>query len=118
MTQVSGAYLARFMRSTGLLALPSETQAAWLATLGIPGEPTFADELATEFDDGVRLLNQFVAAGWLGQDRLMVVNAILDEMSGPNHENLWIIDAFAVAPEWDAIRSADRHALLFVGVGR
>ncbi|HEX2131111.1 MAG TPA: hypothetical protein VHH15_06085 [Actinophytocola sp.] len=117
MTQVSGAYLARFMRSTALLALPSETQAAWLATLGLPGEPAYADELATEFDDGVRLLTQFVAAGWLSQDaagRLMVVDALLDEMSGPDHANLWTVQALAVAPEWEAVRVAARHALLVV----
>ncbi|MCT2587968.1 hypothetical protein [Actinophytocola gossypii] len=117
MTQVSGAYLARFMRSTALLALPSETQAAWLAALELPGEPAYADELATEFDDGVGLLTQFVAAGWLRQDaadRLMAVDALLDDMSGPGRENLWTIEALAVAPEWEAVRVAARQALLVV----
>jgi len=117
MTEISGGYLARFIRATALLALPAESQRLWLSSLGLPGEPGYADEMATEFDDGLLLLPQFVAAGWLSHeaaDRLTAVDALLEKMSGPEKASLWSIEALYARAEWEAVRAAARDALFAV----
>lgn len=117
MTEISGGHLARFMRATALLALPAESQARWLASLDLPDEPAYADELATQFDDGNRLMAQFVAAGWLTEetaDRLHTLARLLDEMSGIDKSRLWVVEALATEPEWEDVRVAAHYALLAV----
>ena len=117
MTEISGGQLARFIKATALLALPAESQALWLGSLDLPNEPAYADELATQFDDGNRLLVQFVAAGWLTEevaDRLRALAVLLDAMSGIDKSRLWSVEALAAEPEWEDVRVAARYALLAV----
>ena len=117
MTEISGGQLARFISATALLALPAESQALWLNSLDLPNEPAYADELATQFDDGSRHLAQFVTAGWLTEeiaDRLRALAVRLDAMSGIDMPRLWSVEALATEPEWEDIRVAARYALLAV----
>lgn len=75
------------------------------------------DELALEFGDGVPLLTQFVAAGWLSQDaadRLRVVDVLLAEMSGSEKTAHWTVGALSRTPQWEAVRAGARHALFAV----
>lgn len=117
MTEVSPAFLTQFVRATALLALTSEAQKTWLSSLGLPGQPLYADELAMEFDDGIRLLHQFVSEGWIkasAADRLRALDGLLNEMSGAENSELWTLEALERSPRWEAVRSAARSALLML----
>lgn len=103
MTEVSGGYLAQFVRGLSrlvfLAGLPMWTNWRSISTTACCYSRSFLD------------------ARWLGHeaaDRLRVVDALLEEMSFPNNERLWGVEALAVAPEWEAVRAAARHALLAV----
>jgi hypothetical protein len=114
-TEVSAAFLTQFLRATAVLALPADSQKLWLSSLGLPGQPLYADELAMEFDDGVRLLDQFVSSGWLkgaAADRLRVLDGLLTEMSGSENAELWTLEALESSPRWEAVRASARSALL------
>jgi hypothetical protein len=79
------------VRSISLLTLPFEAQVAWLRSLGL-GEPEFADELALELEDGVRLSRRFEEAGWLKPEtRSLIVglDVVLAERSGVDQADFW-----------------------------
>lgn len=108
------ALLAKCVRSVALLALPYDSQLAWLASLGL-GDPEFVDELALELEDGVRLLQQFEDAGWLSREVRNVISeldAVLAERSGPNHENFWRLESLRDSPDWVHVRNLALRALM------
>ena len=108
-------FLVRFLRATAMLAMPADCQEEWLHSLGLPGKPRFADELALEFDDGFRLLGQFVRAGWIGEPaaaRLRKLDGLLADMSGAHNAELWTVDSLRTSPRWAAVRISARAALL------
>ena len=115
MSEVQVGFLVRFLRAIAVLAMPWSSQREWLSSLGLPGEPRFADELALEFDDGFTLLDQFVRAGWLGErvvEQLQVLDGLLNEMSGPDNADLWTLESLETSPRWEAVRASARSALL------
>jgi hypothetical protein len=114
-TEVAVGFLVRFLRSTAVLAMPCSDQEEWLSSLGLPGEPRYADELALEFDDGIRLLDQFVRAGLINElaaELLRVLDGLLNAMSGPDNADLWTLESLRVSPRWEAVRASARAALL------
>jgi hypothetical protein len=77
------SHLAAFIRAVAVLALPATDQVEWLGTLA-PGSPVGCDELALEFDDGWRLLPQFISNGWLNEavgEAAQQIDQLLSEMS-------------------------------------
>lgn len=117
MTEISGVYLARLVRSTAVLALPAEGQITWIMSLGFPRESVRADELTLDFDDGVRLIPQLVAAGWLrdaAAERLREIENLLTLMSEQGNGHLWTVEALETAAEWQAVRAAALAALLLI----
>lgn len=114
MTEVHPAHLTRLIRALAVLALPFEDQLVWLSSLGLPGQPQIVDELALEFDDGVRLSGQFVEAGWISGDArrpILELDQMLSEMSGPEQAWLWEVDSLHTAEEWVRVRGLARTAL-------
>ena len=98
--------LASFVRAVGVLAASAEQQCAWLDSL-VPAAAWSADELAMEFDDGFRLSEQWIRAGWL-PEQSRVPMAALDEklgaMSGPENGELWTRTALATHDAWQRVR--------------
>jgi hypothetical protein len=97
-----------------VLALPAKQQVAWLDSLGMPGKPALADELALEFDDGYRLVQQFVVRGWIPEGALAglrQVDALLAEMSSPEQATVWEVAALESSDRWEEIRTRARSAL-------
>jgi hypothetical protein len=96
-------------RAVELLGSDAESQLTYLATLGSPG---LADELAQELND---VLGAALAAPALltaeQEGRLRVLDQQLDDMSRPEHENLWAEPAVRSAPEWREVRRLARLAL-------
>ncbi|WP_377325655.1 hypothetical protein ACFJIY_11220 [Pimelobacter simplex] len=106
MTGPHPALLAKFVRSVALLALPYDSQVAWLASLGM-GEPEFADELSLELEDGVRLSRQFEEAGWISSEArqaAVALDALLGEFSGPAHGDFWRLDSLGDSADWARVR--------------
>ena len=107
---LSGAQVAKFVRAIAVLALDADGQIAWLASLG----PVAIDELALEFDDGIRLFPQFLDLGWLRAD-LEVALADIDrqllDMSDASDKDLWSAKALATDTRWADLRLLARSAL-------
>lgn len=75
------------------------------------------DELALDFDDAYRLLQQCrqLELSAAQRDAVAAVDHILDQMSGPEHGVLWTEAAVGSAPEWERVRGAARAALRALG---
>jgi len=104
MTEIHPSSLGRFVRAIAVLALPAEGQLAFLDSIGVPHN---VDELAWEFDDGRLLARQFVELQWTSavfRAKVDPLNALLDEMSGEEHAELWTATALREAPEWERVR--------------
>ena len=115
MTDVHPSSLARFVRSIAILALPARDQVDWLRSLGL-GEPGFADELAMEFDDGMKLLWHFNGERWLSeetQELAKVIDRIMSEKSGSADQDFWRVDSLQ-SPIWQQVRELARAALYSV----
>jgi hypothetical protein len=107
--------LVWFVRSVAVLALPAEDQVRWLNSIGFRGESALADELAMEFDDGFRLLPQFVEHGWIpaaAAGKLGRLDSLLAAMSGPENVDVWHVSALAHADAWAAVRQCATSVLL------
>jgi hypothetical protein len=66
-----------------------------------------ADELALEFDDQVRSLEQLVERRVLTRlqaNALILVEERLERMSGTKNRSLWGFQALETAPEWKEVR--------------
>lgn len=101
----------RLFRVVGVLALPAPDQAACLERMGVA---PLADELALELHDHVLLVDQFVEHGYLtpeDADGFRKLDGLLAQMSGPDKESLWTIDALKAAPEWASVRQEARSLL-------
>jgi hypothetical protein len=111
---LSPAFLGEFVRAIAILALPAESQIAWIDGLGV--EVAGVDELALEFDDGFRLLPQFLERHWLS-DGLRVhadeIDRLLTQMSGP--QGPWSVDELRSDPRWADVRSRAAQALSEIG---
>ncbi|MBW6435351.1 hypothetical protein KZ829_16560 [Actinoplanes hulinensis] len=105
-------FAVSFARSVAVLALEADAQVAWLEKLG--AAPS-ADELALEFDDGLRLAPIFVQRGWLNDTVMPALTRLDDQlgaMSGEPNADLWHVDALADRAEWDRVRTLARAALI------
>lgn len=115
MSEVAVRSLARFLRSVAVLAMDASGQIEWLGSLGL-GEPAgVVDEIALEFDNGVRVMWAFVGEGWLPEEVREPVDAldrVLDAMSGPENAALWTVEALSSDPRWEQVRGLARTALL------
>lgn len=117
MSDLNVGTLVRFLRAIAVLALPAKSQIAWLQSLGLPGEPRFADELALEFDDGYRLLPQFVRNDWLASqviEPLAGLDTLLEAMSASGNADLWTVEALASSPQWEEARCKARSILMLL----
>jgi hypothetical protein len=106
--------VAAFVRAIAVLALDSDSQVAWLRSLGLPGEPYYADELAEEFHDGFVFLDEFVANAWLPPEIANSARQIherLTSRAGPSHEVFWRVESLAGHPDWVAVRALAQSAL-------
>jgi len=113
-TEPNPALLAKLMRSVAILAMPYDSQAVWLSSVGL-GDPEFADELALELEDGALLSRQFEKAGWLSADVRQAVtelDALLGDLSGEENEDFWRIEALRESPDWERVRDLALKALL------
>lgn len=103
--------LANLVRSVAILALPAGDQTAWVDSLGVG---PVVDELALELGDGALLAKQFVEAGWLGAEVLQplrVLDALLDDMSGPENASLWDVSSLESSPRWAEARERAKEVL-------
>ncbi|GAA3006507.1 hypothetical protein [Actinokineospora diospyrosa] len=114
MTELPVRPLVAFLRAVAILALDARHQLAWLGSLGLPGEPALADELALEFDAGYRLLPQFISNGWLQADvreLLDAIDAALATMSEKENRDVWAVEALATDQRWEDVRGLARSVL-------
>ena len=97
-------WLVQLVRTLRNLASEPEAQKAFLASLGTAGSN---DELALEFDDIYRpLVHQFAQLNVPHStvDKLARLDGLLDEMSGPQHHELWEPDALQTSERWAEVR--------------
>ena len=102
--------LQELRRTLHNLSAGPDDQIKYLLTLG----QLSVDELALEYDEALRLV-------WIRQasrpftelqlKELNGVGAMLREISGDGHSELWTVDGLRSAPEWEAVRSAAKRAL-------
>jgi hypothetical protein len=107
--------LVRFMRSIAVLALPAGQQLRWLESLGAPGAAAGTDELALDFDDGFRMLPQFVEQGWIrpaAANKMRELDDLLARMSGSENSDLWRVSALGSTEAWATVRECARSTLL------
>jgi hypothetical protein len=105
------------VRSVAVLALPAEAQLAWAGQL-LDQDVLLIDELALEFDDGLRLVPTFIERDWISASALPVLIELdnqLNAMSGEQNASLWKPDAVTSRPEWHRVRALARAALTQVG---
>ncbi|MBF9132064.1 hypothetical protein I0C86_24320 [Plantactinospora sp. S1510] len=113
MNEPSPRFAAAFVRSVAVLALEADAQVAWTSQLAKHHVPLI-DELALEFDEGIRLLPIFVERGWLNDEARPVLAQLdeqLDAMSGQHNAHLWHAEALVSRAEWDRVRTLARIAL-------
>ncbi len=109
--------LVAFVRSIAVLALPAEAQLAWAGQL-LDQEVPLVDELALEFDDGLRLVPTFIERDWISASALPGLTELdnqLNAMSGEQNASLWEPDAVTSSPDWHRVRALARAALTQVG---
>ncbi|WP_258904005.1 hypothetical protein [Actinokineospora sp. UTMC 2448] len=114
MTEPHVRTLVAFLRAVAILALDAPHQRAWLASLGLPGEPAVVDELAHEFDEGYLLLSAFISNGWLpanAREQFGPIDAALAATSGDGHQDVWAVEALATDNRWEEVRALARNAL-------
>ncbi|MEI2810979.1 MAG: hypothetical protein V9F00_12540 [Nocardioides sp.] len=90
--------------------MPADHQQRWLASIG----GGHVDELALDWDAGWRLVDQWVAIGWLSEldaAAFAPIDAALSSMSGGEHAELWSPEAVRRAPEWAHVRELANAAL-------
>jgi hypothetical protein len=100
--------LVALLKAVGRLALPAHAQLEDLQRRGLLPS---ADELALDLHDGVALLPQFVANGWLDpQDAsaIATLDEMLAQMSGSANNALWTGQALTEASEWEDVRRQAR----------
>ncbi len=74
-----------------------------------------ADELALEFEEQYgRVREQNVSLG-RGEVAVRDLDKKLEEMSGPQHEELWTDDALRQEPDWEEIRVLARRVIDVMG---
>jgi hypothetical protein len=103
--------LANLVRAVAVLALPASDQVSWIESLGVG---LVVDELALELGDGALLARQFVDAGWLSLDvlpPLQALNALLEDMSGPENAPLWNVSSLDFSPRWAEARAQANEVL-------
>ena len=91
--------LRGILTTVARLALPAESQIAWLENNRTA--PSL-DELALEFDDFYRTAPLLKKAKLLSDDvmaRLDAIDAKLERMS--DNKTIWRIDSLANSPEWE-----------------
>jgi len=107
MDELSPVWLAKLIRSIGVLALPFEGQRAWLAeNWELPGAQPVS-ELAIELGDATLLADQFLALDWISPailSELRRLDAYLDERSGPENSEFWTYEALRYHPDWEHAR--------------
>ena len=99
------------IKAVARLALPADGQLAYLRDLGV--SPSI-DELALELHDGVVLLPQFVANGWLAVVEATAIEALDESLLrlGEQNDGAWWTEAALVeAPEWEEVRIRARVVL-------
>ena len=108
MDEISPIWLAKLIRSVGVLALPYEGQRAWLAAnWGLPGlQPV--SELAVELGDATLLVDQFLKLGWINpriMEAIVLLDDYLGERSGPQNAEFWTYDSLRAHPDWAHART-------------
>lgn len=105
--------VARFKKwstaTLGLLASPSDLQVAHLRGMRVG-----VDELLLDLDDLEHFARALVARGEISSRDLDIIHVATEPMSaltGPPSAVMWQEGALAVAPEWNALRSAARRSL-------
>jgi hypothetical protein len=104
------------MRAVAVLALPATDQVEWLGTLA-PGSPVGCDELALEFDDGWRLLPQFISNGWLNEavgEAAQQIDQLLSETSKSANALEWTTASLASSARWASVRQLARSLLAVI----
>jgi hypothetical protein len=97
-------WLVQLLRTLRNLASGPDAQKAFLVDLGTGDS---ADELALEFDDMYRpLVHQFdeLNVPHSTVEKLARLDGLLDEMSGPQHAELWESDALQTSEQWSEVR--------------
>ena len=104
--------IERLIIALRALAGPADAQLA-----RFPEFVVKADELALDFADAHLLFAQCQQREFTRAQRDAVadVDRLLDQMSGPEHAELWSEQALREAPEWNMVRNAARHALHQLG---
>lgn len=103
--------LVALIKAVSRLALAADAQIAHLHERGLLSS---ADELALDLHDGVVLLPQFVASGWLTPDdasTITMLDEMLERMSGSENQALWTVEALKEASEWEEVRRRAQRVL-------
>ena len=93
------------------LALPASGQ---LAILEAIGDSQAVDELALDYDDNFRIVNEAEPQNELTQDELSALRSLdqhLDQMSGEANAKNWTAEALRFADCWKKVRELAAIAL-------
>src|SRR5256885_413194 len=96
-------------RTLGLLAAPADDQLLYLKSLSGSN-----DELGLEFDTVARASKELELMGRLTKDQvraILVVDELLNEMSGPAHAELWEDQQIRTDGRWARVRELAEEAL-------
>ena len=100
-----------FEWSVRALAQPSDVQRSLF-----PSFVEVADELALDFDEHYRDLPSFLSIFTREQaQRIEELNAALDAASGPEHGELWTMEALDHSSEWQCCRELARRVIEAMG---
>ncbi len=105
--------LSMFVRSLAMLALPAPAQIAWLEDSGLP-DIHDSSELALDVNEGILLLDQFIAMGWVpavAEAPLRDIDEFFADRSGKDHSVFWDVASLSSHPGWERVRAMAQRAL-------
>jgi hypothetical protein len=114
MTGPDPSFVARLIRTVGVLAWSASDQMDYLRSVGLPEG---VDELALELHDGALLMPQFLTLRWLPQEAAEAI-AFLDQylgsMSDPERSSEWTASALQSGKQWEYVRQLALQVLKLI----
>jgi hypothetical protein len=104
-------FLQEIISMLRVLAFEADHQIAYLRTLGILSH---VDELGLEFEDLWVQCDSKRDSGILSEQQYSQLESLaknLDEISGPQHADLWTLSALKERPEWNQVRNIAKKCL-------
>ncbi len=103
-------FMALLIDALRHLAMSPDDQMSYLAQIGNGS----VDELALEFGDVASMADARLKQGEISKaqhDKIVVLDAVLDRMSGRENAALWTADALRSSEEWEGVRRLAHECL-------